>query len=83
MGQSSIKLENLQDTIRRKDRLGNTIIKSKNKKQMAHKVTFIDKIEPSTSIEKEHFVLSYKSYNSQEWYQIDDLRLEVNGSDPE
>ena len=50
---------------------------------MAHKVTFIDKIEPSASIEKEHFVLSYKSYNSQEWYQIDDLRLEVNGSDPE
>jgi hypothetical protein len=50
---------------------------------MAHKVTFIDKIEPSARIEKEHFVLSYKSYNSQEWYQIDDLRLEVNGSDPE
>ena len=72
LNDSEVELENIQHT--RKDRFNNSIIKSKNKKMLAHKVTFVDQVNSDTELETQHFVLSYKSYNAQEWYQIDDLR---------
>ena len=43
-----------------------------------HEVTFKDQVEPrGTLVYTEHHVLSYKSYNAKEWYQIEDLKREV------
>ena len=62
LNQSEEELENIKHF--RKDRFNNSIIKAKNKKMLAHKVTFVDQINSDTELETQHFVLSYKSYNA-------------------